>query len=91
MTRERAKELLPIIKAYSEGQVVQVREEDAEVWNNVCTPSFLSNNEYRIKPEPREFVICTKKDKSPIVMDNDGCDYMDESWEKIIVREILDD
>lgn len=48
MTREEAKELLPIIKAFSEGKTIQFRERDIE------EPSFDGCfNEYRIKPEPK--------------------------------------
>ena len=48
MTREEAKELLPIIKAFAEGKTIQFRERDIE------EPSFDGCfNEYRIKPEPK--------------------------------------
>ena len=48
MTREEAKELLPIIQAYAEGKTIQFRERDIE------EPSFDGHlNEYRIKPEPK--------------------------------------
>ena len=48
MTREEAKELLPIIQAFAEGKTIQFRERDIE------EPSFDGCiNEYRIKPEPK--------------------------------------
>ena len=48
MTREEAKELLPIIKAFADGKTIQFRERDVE------EPSFDGClNEYRIKPEPK--------------------------------------
>lgn len=57
LTRERAKELLPIIQAFTEGKTIQWKDglgrwldfsnEDAEVNFNDC-PSH-----YRIKPEPK--------------------------------------
>ena len=46
MTREEAKELLPIIQAFAEGKTIQFRERDIE------EPSFDGCiNEYRIKPK----------------------------------------
>ena len=48
MTREEAKEWLPIIQAYADGKTIQFRERDIE------EPSFDGClNEYRIKPEPK--------------------------------------
>ena len=56
MTREEAKELLPIIKAFAEGKIIQYKNSFDE-WSDtkeneglsfVCSPS-----NYRIKPEPK--------------------------------------
>ena len=48
MTREEAKEWLPIIQAFAEGKTIQFRERDIE------EPSFDGCvNEYRLKPEPK--------------------------------------
>lgn len=55
MTREEAKEMLPIIQAFAEGKVIQVK--DNNIWKDVddnhnCV--FLPDSyEYRIKPEPK--------------------------------------
>lgn len=55
MNRNQAKELLPIIKAFAEGKVIQVK--DNNVWKDVdnnhnCV--FLPDSyEYRIKPESK--------------------------------------
>lgn len=52
MTREEADKLLPIIKAYSEGKVIQF--EDDGNWCDLTNPGFGSNpNFYRIKPQPK--------------------------------------
>ena len=52
MTRENAKELLPIIKAYSEGKKIQFF--DDEKWVDREILSFDSEpHRYRIKPEPK--------------------------------------
>lgn len=59
MTRERAKELLPVIQAYAEGKNVQVSV-DGHTWNDVSSADarFELNvpSQYRIKPEPRVFL-----------------------------------
>ena len=52
MTREEAKELLPIIQAYAEGKTIQFL--DGGKWLDLCESDFYEPPErYRIKPEPR--------------------------------------
>ena len=56
MTRERAKELLPIIQAYAEGKEIEFRAYyGSGDWQPVINMAMNPNQEYRIKPEPREF------------------------------------
>ena len=59
MTKERAKELIPVIQAYAEGKTMQVRiAGDGDPWQDYTgeCPNFENGNwEWRIKPEPREF------------------------------------
>ena len=51
VTREEAKELLPIIKAFAEGKSVQFSDEGN--WYKTENPAFASGTMYRIKPESR--------------------------------------
>lgn len=52
MTREEAKELLPIIQAWADGKIIQVREKGR--WVELCIDDFTrSPDMYRIKPEPK--------------------------------------
>ena len=54
MTREEAKEMLPIMQAYAEGKTIQFRENINNMWETIIRPSFnKSPSAYRIKPEPR--------------------------------------
>ena len=55
MTREEAKILLPIIKAYAEGKAIESRciKGDTSLWYDDKDPSFDDDFEYRIKPEPK--------------------------------------
>lgn len=59
MTREEAKELLPIIKAFAEGKQIQSRNIKSHnflerVWMDDTGPEFFdSNNEYCIKAESK--------------------------------------
>ena len=55
MTREEAKELLPIMQAFAEGKVIQFRCKTGE-WLDIINDEFdfiLSPDDYRIKPEPK--------------------------------------
>ena len=52
MTREQAKEMLPIIQAYAEGKTIQFL--DGCKWDDVYETDFYqSPDKYRIKPEPK--------------------------------------
>lgn len=52
MTKEQAKQLLPLIQAYSEGKIIQIYE-DGKKWTDLNSPNFDGVPEhYRIKPEP---------------------------------------
>ena len=55
MTREEAKILLPIIKAYAEGKAIESRciKGDKSLWYDDEDPSFDDDFEYRIKTEPK--------------------------------------
>ncbi len=56
MTREEAKELLPIIQAFAEGKGIEFRSKGFdEEWRKVNEIPGLSYSsfDYRIKPEPR--------------------------------------
>lgn len=53
ITRENAKELLPIIKAYAEGKIIEVKNFKGE-WIECDEPYFDSSpGNYRIKSEPK--------------------------------------
>ena len=51
MTRERAKELAPIIAAYGEGKTIQIYIGNG--WADLLSASFDASDEYRIKPEAK--------------------------------------
>lgn len=54
MTREQAKEILPIIEAFSKGKTVERFNPCNGEWDELKDPSFdLDNSCYRIKPEPK--------------------------------------
>jgi hypothetical protein len=68
MTPQRAKELLPVIQAFSEGKAIQcaTRTPDGQQTNWIDITCFNPNDDehaviYRIKPEPREFWIVADK------------------------------
>ena len=56
MTREEAKELLPIIQAFAEGKTIEVYYGEDQGWHTmvITNPKFdLNPSQYRIKPEPK--------------------------------------
>ena len=52
MTREEAKELLPIIQAFAMGKTIECKDLFGS-WAEAKCPSWSNNFEYRIKPEPK--------------------------------------
>ena len=52
MTREEAKDLLPIIQAFAEGKTIEFRNSDGE-WDEADSPTWGKRFIYRIKPEPK--------------------------------------
>ena len=55
MTREEAKQLLPIIHAFAEGKAIESRciKGDKSLWYDDEEPSFDNDLEYRLKPEQK--------------------------------------
>ena len=62
MTREEAKELLPIIQAYGKGKIIQYRSDVGwiDLEGDISFVEFPSL--YRIKPEPRYRPFKTKEE-----------------------------
>ena len=56
MNRERAKELLPIIQAFADGEEIELKGDNGTwvVWE---TYSFSDGCDFRIKPKPREVYL----------------------------------
>ena len=52
MTREEAKELLPIIQAFVEGKAIQYKTKYVD-WIETDCPTWVKQSQYRIKPEPK--------------------------------------
>ena len=61
MTREEAKELMPIIQAFVEGKTIEYRGLGGE-WKAAHTPTWSSHLFYRIKPEPKYRPFKTKEE-----------------------------
>jgi|APGre2960657373_1045057.scaffolds.fasta_scaffold201246_2 hypothetical protein len=56
-TREKIKELLPVLQAYAEGKVIQIKNLDG-TWRDVLyDPSFTDfPSNYRVKPDTKQMV-----------------------------------
>ena len=61
MTREEAKELLPIMQAFAEGKTIEYREYGG-AWKVARTPTWSSRFSYRIKPEPKYRPFRTRRE-----------------------------
>lgn len=61
MTREEAKELLPVIQAFAEGKTVEYST-NGENWQEINTPMWRLDRRYRIKPKPKYRAFKTKEE-----------------------------
>ena len=62
MTREEAKQFLPIIQGYADGKIIQFLKSD-DTWRDMTAPNFNNPaNYYRIKPEPKYRPFKTKEE-----------------------------
>lgn len=87
MNRERAKELLPIIQAFAEGKDIQAKPPGFG-WKTPTDPAFFNGDEYRIKPEPREFFLM-KGSNIFYTREQLGPDPEDDKSVFIHVREVM--
>jgi hypothetical protein len=62
MTRERAKQILPLLQAYAEGKTIQIKADDG--WEDLNEPSFAEpfDSLYRVKPEPKYRPFASKEE-----------------------------
>ena len=61
MTREEAKELIPIIQAFADGRTIEFFKQGE--WYELNDPDFMwSAYKYRIKPEPKYRPFITKEE-----------------------------
>lgn len=62
MTREEAKSLWPIIKAFGEGEAIQIYERSVGKWYDIVEcPTFTGKPDaYRVKPKIRKVTIVYK-------------------------------
>ena len=64
MTREEAKEWLPIIQAWAEGKTIQYQFNPGSRWTDIINDLYTSNppSNYRIKPELKYRPFKTKEE-----------------------------
>jgi len=89
MNRERAKELLPIIEAFANGEDIQTIHhiDKNPEWQDSENLDFGSLCEYRIKPKLREFWLDLTNNE--FIEADKGSKYWGEEHGLIKVREIL--
>ena len=86
MTREEAKELLPIIQAFADGKTIQFRTNNS-YWIDLLDNDLEINAlfEYRIKPEPKYRPFETKKECWDEMMKHQPFGYIKEKLSNNVV------
>jgi len=88
MTKDNAAQFLPLVQALAEGKTIQFNSgtSDNPQWGDVEDLYFDGNpDDYRVKPEPREWEIRFNQDGSAWVVSG----HTTTAGETIRVREIL--
>lgn len=94
MTRERAKELMPVIQAFADGKAIEIKT--SEGWHEIVELNnffYKSLDTYRIKPEPREFFAALYPQqglRGGLFETKENAQRSNPSSEIIKVREILE-
>ena len=93
MTREEAKELLPIIQAYAEGKVIQYRNKGRSTWHNTTTWYDLDCDEFNFDCDMHHYRIKPKLKYRPFKNQeecwNEMLKHQPFGWVKEISSEIL--
>jgi hypothetical protein len=91
MNKDKAKELLPLIKALADGKTIQ--EDVYGQWLDAECPTFYREVwNYRVKPEPRTFDVWRNEITKKVIAVEDGDHDKDKrfsEWERITVQEVL--
>ncbi len=98
MNKERAKELLPVMEAFANGETIQwktdfVDESEPDELNDDDDFDPTLSLEYRIKPKPREWLLCWEDDGSSesYRFSGDSSESALNHWANYIkVREVLE-
>ena len=98
MNAQNAKDFLPLVQSLAEGKTIQYNTGDigSDEWQDTLTPSFNGPIwDYRIKPEPREWIANMNCDDSGSIHTNQKDADINRSrlkpgCQQIRVREILD-
>jgi hypothetical protein len=89
MNKQNAHQYLTLVQALAEGKTIQYRA--STKWNDMIDLEFVDPPErYRIKPEPREWLLHRVPGNGPYITIADGQLYGFPEGERIRVREILD-
>ena len=81
-------EMIAVIQAHKDGKTIQARNRDIGVWDDVDPIWRFDSCDYRVKPEPREWIlnpeagICVPYDTLATTEIRKNC---------VHVREVLDD
>lgn len=63
MNRDKAKQLLPVIYAFANGESIQLFDRRMKEWVDAENPEFTGNpNQYRIKPKKQIAYMLVNKD-----------------------------
>lgn len=73
MNKNNAKQFLPLVQALADGKTIQERTQ-SDLWYDMSDVAFLNSDpaQYRIKPEPRERWVVTRRHNAEAVFETRG-------------------
>ena len=90
MTKETARDYLPLVQALAEGKTIQMRGDNDQEWEDSAKPDWtLHAHLYRIKPEPRRWWIVEQGRYATAYAYPDECDHIMRGTPFIEVVEVI--
>lgn len=97
MSHEHENLIISLMEARKKGKTIQFNVDDGLGWTDMEDNDFAFpvDCKYRVKPEPREFLLAKWKPESDLMCNYwiipSGDEYPERNYDYIRVREILED
>ena len=84
-------EIIAVVQAHKNGKQIQCKARNTAIWGDAGCPNWaFHNTDYRVKPEPREFILPLDANGNIATEGQHGAIGVIQAAEVIKVREVLE-